>query len=279
MGAKNTYEQSDFLSTQKILNRKEVYPPVVGKISWNKHNIDDNYYFVSKGKESQTCVIYFHGGGFVSGPTIFHWNYTNKLRKRLKLPVYLPIYPKAPEHNFETAYEFLHKFYKQVLKTHPNNNFVFIGDSAGGNIALSFAMQLKEKKLKLPEKIILFSPCLDLTFSNKQIDEIEKQDLDPMLSKKGLKAMSKLWAGKDKKLSSWRLSPINGDLKSLKNILLFVGTHEILHPEAITLSSLAKTKNINLTFIEGQGLNHAWPLHPIKEAKKAFKQVRHFISK
>ena len=42
---------------------------------------------------------------------------------------------------------------------------IVAGDSAGGNLALSFVLKLKEQKRILPRGLILFSPWTDLTGS------------------------------------------------------------------------------------------------------------------
>ena len=44
-------------------------------------------------------------------------------------------------------------------------NVILAGDSAGGNLALSLALKLKEDGRILPKALVLFSPWTDLTLS------------------------------------------------------------------------------------------------------------------
>jgi acetyl esterase/lipase len=279
IGAKNLYQGKDFLHRQKKINEKIVNPPLTNVKMWNKYELNDFYYFYSKAKSQEQILIYFHGGAFVSGPNIFHWNYLKKLKKSTKLPIYFPIYPKAPNFNYEVAYKFIFEFYSHILKKHPNSQFVFMGDSAGGNIALSFALQLRDKDIKLPSKIILFSPCLDLTFSDEKINEMEKQNIDPLLATIGLKLMAAQWVRPSADFKNPIFSPINANFDDINNILLFVGTHEILYPEACKFNEKFKKENKHIVFVEKSYLLHAWPLHPIAEAKQALKIVKDFILK
>lgn len=271
VGAKKLYEHQSFLSRHEKENQKLVKPPIGQKSLWKKQDIGQFYYYHTKNK-SKTAVVYFHGGAFVSQPNIFHWNYLKKLKLKTKSKVYFPIYPKAPAFSYKISYAFLFEFYEQFLLKNKDKKIVFMGDSAGGNIALSFAEQLKAKNMRCPDKLVLFSPCLDLTLSNPQIDEIEKNDIDPMLSKKGLTLMYRAWA-KDETLTNPILSPMFGDFADIGEISLFVGTNEILYPEAKQFFEKCIQLGVQIKFYEKQEQNHAFPLHPIKEAKEAFEVV------
>lgn len=67
-----------------------------------------------------------------------------------------------------------------------------MGDSAGGQIALSFAEYLKaETTLPQPGHIVMLSPVLDGTLSNPDAKTYER--IDPMLGIEGSKYFIKLW--------------------------------------------------------------------------------------
>lgn len=72
------------------------------------------------------------------------------------------------------------------------NKFIVMGDSAGGQIALSFAEYLKaETTLPQPGHIVMLSPVLDGTLSNPDAKTYER--IDPMLGIEGSKYFIKLW--------------------------------------------------------------------------------------
>lgn len=275
VGAKKIFERPNCLALCKIKNTKKPLPPV-GQLSfWKEHSLNNFFYFEHKTKQKK-LIIYFHGGAFVTGPIFFHWSYLKKLSKKTGASVVLPIYPKAPNFSFEDCYNFLFDFYQLMTTKFAGCEISFVGDSAGGNIALSFAQQLKQKGVPPPKNIVLFSPCLDLTLSNPEIANLEKDNVDPMLSVKGLKSMYAAWA-KNEDLRNPVLSPLWGDFENIGRIMLFVGTDEILYPEAKAFQRLAKEKNIEIDFYEKEKMHHAFPLHPIKEAKEAFKIIQKIL--
>lgn len=224
--------------------------------------------FFLEGK-SKDVILYIPGGAFVSNPHILQWNFIFDIQNNTNCNMIVPIYPKAPTYTYKQTYKKLIPLYKSILDNQPNQ-INFMGDSAGGNIALSLAIQLREKQLKQPKNIILFSPCLDLTLSEPTIKDLEK--LDPMLAPQGLLTMYQAWAGKTK-LTNKILSPINASFKDLGKISLFVGTHEILLPEARNFYKKAQKQNLEINYYEKEGLNHVYPAHPIPEAKQAMKQI------
>lgn len=224
--------------------------------------------FFLEGK-SKDIILYIPGGAFVSNPHLLQWNFIFDIQNNTACNMIVPIYPKAPSNTYKQTYKKLIALYESILDKKPNN-ISFMGDSAGGNIALSLAIQLKEKNLKQPKNIVLFSPCLDLTLSDPAIKDFEK--LDPMLAPDGLLTMYQAWAGKTK-LTNKILSPINANLKGLGKISLFIGTHEILLPEARRFYEKTKKQNIQINYFEKEGLNHVYPAHPIPEAKQAIKQI------
>lgn len=162
------------------------------------------------------------------------------------------------------------------MEKYQDCEITFIGDSAGGNIALSFAEQLMQKNLPTPKNIVLFSPCLDLTLSNQEIEKMEKDNIDPMLSVKGLKLMYAVWA-RGENLKNPILSPFYGDYNSMGKIVIVVGTDEILFPEAKAFFAVAKERQIDIEFYAKEKMHHAFPLHPIKEAKEFFDIVKNML--
>lgn len=175
--------------------------------------------FFLEGK-SKDVILYIPGGAFVSNPHLLQWNFIFDIQNNTACNMIVPIYPKAPSNTYKQTYKKLIELYESILDKNPDS-ISFMGDSAGGNIALSLAIQLKEKNLKQPKNIVLFSPCLDLTLSDPAIKDFEK--LDPMLAPDGLLTMYQAWAGKTK-LTNKILSPINANLKGLGK------SHYLLEP-------------------------------------------------
>lgn len=234
-------------------------------------------FFIEKHKlnKSNSVVFYFHGGAFIGGITEAHWKFIDLIAAETGLPVVVPLYPKLPKYTSADANEGLIKLYKDIAKKKNIENIYFIGDSAGGNLALSLAKELRDHKLTQPKKLVLVSPWLDLTMKNKDISDYEKND--KLLGVYGLKKLGKLWAGK-KALTNPTVSPIFGTNEGLGEITIYASTNDILYPDVALYSEILTKENIKHNLIVKEGLSHGYVLHSTKEGKQARKEICNIIS-
>ena len=211
-------------------------------------------------------VVYLHGGGYVRQPRIYHWKYLNKLGSRVG-NVIVPIYPKAPNHHPDEAFEVLTKLYLELLDKY--DDVVLMGDSSGGGLALALLQHWGKLGYVQPRKTILFSPWVDLTLSNPEIEAYQK--VDPLISAASERIWAKVWA-QDLSLTDWRISPMFGPMDKLGKVILYSGDREILYPDLCKLYDLMQV-SCDVKFVVGRGMNHVYQVYPIPEARKAFKEV------
>ena len=114
------------------------------------------------------CVIYYHGGCFVSGGFATHDNQLRQLAWYSGCRVIAVQYRLAPEHTFpaahndaETGANIIWK-YAQKLGV-DRDNITLAGDSAGGHLALVTALRLKAARQWQPAQLMLIYPMLDAT--------------------------------------------------------------------------------------------------------------------
>lgn len=270
LNVKGYYENEKNIKKQAKINKKEVNPPVTHNRFWQKRKLGAFNYFESDTAEgSYKVLIYFHGGAFISQPNIFHWAFLKKVIKQTKTKVFFPIYPKAPVYTHLDAYKFLHDFLNIIKPKLEGKEIVFMGDSAGGNISLSFALQQTTFPIS---KNILLSPCLDLTLSNPEINKIEESGKDILLSKEGLLKSYEKWVGSSNP-NNPILSPINSNLENLPPTIVYVGTEEVLYPEALQFANHAKQLGKDIKLVVAEGQSHAYPLHPFKECRVAAQEI------
>lgn len=210
-------------------------------------------------------ILYLHGGSYLHDPDPHHFTFLNKLIKKTDIKVIFPVYPKAPRHDFLESYELITEFYEKS-----DEDFILMGDSAGGGLAFGLAMFFKEKGLRQPQGIITLSPWIDLTMENPEIETYQK--VDPWLRKVPGNPISKSWAnGRD--LKDPRLSPIFGDMTGLPPSLIFVGTREILYPDIAKFAEKLSDAGSNTDLVVKEGMNHVYPLFPIPEADEAIEEI------
>jgi acetyl esterase/lipase len=184
-------------------------------------------------------------------------------------------YPLAPEHHYRDTFEMVSGAYDLLIRQYPDDNFILMGDSAGGGLALAFAQKLiKEKHNKLPKKIVLLSPWLDLTMANPAIKKQEHSD--HILTVKMLQHAGMLYANGDQQ-DQYLLSPINGDLTNLPKTIVFYGTEELFYADCTKLKSMTGSNSHNFIFREYRKMQHDWAVFPIPESKQLVKEVCEFI--
>lgn len=221
-------------------------------------------YTVAPQAQSRGGMIYAHGGGWVNEIQPQHWQLVAQVAAEAHLTVTVPIYPLVP---FGTAGPVVGRIADLVLDSlERHGTSCLAGDSAGGQIALSAALLLRDRDQVVLPRTTLISPAVDLTFGNPQIAVV--QPSDPWLGTPGGRVFAEHWRG-DLPITDPLVSPLFGDLDGLGALTLFTGTHDILNPDARLLTEKATTAGVVVDLREEAGLVHVYPLTPTPEGRAA----------
>ena len=211
------------------------------------------FYVSPKDKQTDLNILYFHGGSYMAEATKEHWEFIQKLAIDTNTTVIMPDYPLAPKSNYKEVYNMVEPLYKEIISNIDTNNFIVMGDSAGGGLALGLLEKISIENIKVPDKIILISPWLDTRLENPKIDEVQKRD--KQLNKDTLKLAGISYSlGND----NYLVNPIDGDLSKLQNITIFIGTDDILNPDIHLLEEKAKEQGISIEIKEYENAGHIW---------------------
>lgn len=226
------------------------------------------YTVTPRGAEPRGNVIYVHGGSWVNEIVLQHWQLAGQLAADARTTVTVPIYPLVP---FGTAAEVVAAVVELAMTRVENHEPTCLaGDSAGGQIALSAVLALRdEHQVRLP-RTILIAPALDLSMSNPGIDRV--QPSDPWLAREGTSVFIDHWRA-ELPVSDPRVSPLAGELAGLGPLTVFSGTRDILNPDAHLLVDQARAAGVDVEFREGAGLLHVYPLLPTTEGRQARKLI------
>ncbi|HCN60936.1 MULTISPECIES: alpha/beta hydrolase fold domain-containing protein [Staphylococcaceae] len=235
------------------------------------------YIVNDKPNSKQKVVLYIHGGAWFKDPFKAHFEFVDKLATEIDAKVMMAIYPKTPHATYKETFDLLEEIYKNdILNNEDTSQIIIMGDSAGGQISLSFSQYIKTLGLAQPSNIVLISPILDATLSNPETYVYEK--IDPMLATLGSKYIIELWAG-DTPIDNWRISPMFGDLEGLGHITISIGTKEALYPDAVKFSNILNSKNIVHDFLPGLNLFHVHPILNIPERTQFLDQIKDIIER
>ena len=215
-------------------------------------------------------VFYFHGGGYVNQPNGLQTTMAARTAKETGCEVVLMVYPKLPVYDCQTCYKLCVEYYQNYLKNNDCGKIVFMGDSAGGGLALGLAEVLRDQGAVCPEELILISPGVDMTLTNPDIPNYVA--VDPMLGIDGVRRLGEVWAN-GLSTKDPRVSPIYGDLSGLGRVTLTAGTWEILYPDIMLFAEKLKQAGVDCNLIIGERMIHCYPICPIPEAKPVQKEI------
>jgi len=226
--------------------------------------------------KSDVVILYLHGGAYMGNISKQHWDLIEQLIYKTNASIVIPDYPLTPEASCKETYDFIDILYSKLITEYPAKRIIFMGDSAGGGLAFGFVQQLRNENKMQPNQIIIFSPWLDVTMNNPNIELIDKED--KILSIIGLRNAGHKYAGA-LDLKDYRASPIYGDLTGLCRISIFTGTKDILYADAIVCKQLMKDQQINFNYFEYPNMFHDWVIvTSLKESQNVISKVSFLVN-
>jgi len=213
-------------------------------------------------------VVYLHGGAWVNEVAVQHWHLVAQIAAEANTTVILPIYPLVPKGTALTVNDGVVDL--ALTAQRDFGSVALAGDSAGGQIAITAALTLRnEHQISLP-LTVLISPAVDPSMKNPQMDVV--QPSDPWLAKPGNVVFLKAWrAGIS--VDDPRVNALEADLRGLGPLLLFSGTRDILNPDARLLVDRARDAGVDVDYREIDGLLHVYPLTPTREGSEARRHI------
>ncbi len=221
------------------------------------------------------AILYCHGGGYTSGNLGYSKVLASKLTQCTGFDVLAFEYRLAPEFPSPAALDDAEAVWNYLmLLGYGAGDIVLAGDSAGGNLALSLCLRLRQSGRMLPGAMLLMSPWTDLTCSGASYEK--RKDLDPMLSGDYLRTVSKAYAdGLDP--ASPMLSPLFADFDDFPPTLIQVGSHEILFSDSERLCEKMKQAGVSCRLEVWEDMWHVFQMFPLRKSAHAMECMAHFL--
>jgi acetyl esterase/lipase len=140
-----------------------------------------------------------------------------------------------------------------------------IGNSAGGGLSLAAAQWLREAGHPQPSALILICPGVNGTFNQRTQACLAR---DVMQDVPGMIEAFRMYAG-HLDVTHPFVSPLNGNFDGLAPMLIFTGTHDLYHPDIVTLANKAARAGVPVEIHVRNGLQHNYPLLPTPEGREA----------
>ncbi|HEY6349884.1 MAG TPA: alpha/beta hydrolase [Candidatus Angelobacter sp.] len=224
-------------------------------------------------------LLHAHGGGTV----IFSMHLDRKalghIAKAAGARALVLDYRRSPEHKFPAQIEDMEKAYHWLLaKGIRAENIAVTGQSIGGNLAVSLAIELRNKQVAMPAAILSISGWYDMELKNDTIESNAKND--KLLSRRILEWFREAWLGGiDNAWNDPRVNLLYADLAGLPPMKVYYGDHELFVGEIVEFARRAKDAGVDVglhSVSEGQH-NFILGAGRVPEVDKAIKEMGQWL--
>lgn len=189
----------------------------------------------------QRAILCVHGGGYCVGSMHSHRKLFGHIAKALRSFALIIDYRRAPEHIFPAQVEDTLSAYEHLLdEGWAPENIILVGDSAGGCIAVSTLIALRDQGVPAPAGAICMSPWFDPKVTGKSA--AANANVDCFVKKEVLQSMALGALGAQGSLEDSRLNLLESDLSDLPPIYVQVGGSEVLLDDALRFKSVARNE-------------------------------------
>ncbi len=224
-----------------------------------------------------TVLLHLHGGAYVSGDLLQCRMFFSPICSEAKLAGVTFAYRLAPEHPYPAQLEDALAVYRMLLANGIQPERIgFIGESAGGNLALALAMKLRELGEPQPGCMCLLSPWTDLAQTGESYRTL--REVDATLDGDDLKKSAIEFAGGNEALlSDPAVSPIYADLSGLPRTQIHVGESELLLSDSETLAANMRRDGVAVSLVRWAGMPHVFQLYGFDESKASIRAIGAFV--
>ncbi|MBS1122664.1 MAG: 6-hexanolactone hydrolase [Deltaproteobacteria bacterium] len=224
-----------------------------------------------------TTLLYLPGGGYAFGSVRSYADFLARVSRASGARVLALEYPHAPEHRFPAAPEACLAAYRALVAegTRPED-IVLGGDSAGGGLALTILLALRDAHEAQPRGAVLISPWVDLSASQPSVTAHDRYDWG---DRAYLVHWASLYLGEADPRDP-RASPLFADLHGIAPLLIQVGSAELLFDEVTALARRAREAGVAVDLKTWDDMTHAWMLVPdvFPQATPALELVAQFLT-
>jgi len=224
------------------------------------------------GADSSRLLLLMHGGGFALGSSASHRKLAGHLAKACGVDAFVADFRLAPEHPYPAAVEDGLAIIDALVESGMSvSDITPVGDSAGGNLALSIVLRLMAANRELPSSVITMSPWLNMENTGATIETNDPTDF--LITREGLQANIDRYLGGQADPTDPLVNPLYADLTGFPRLYITAGSVESLFDDSARLHTLAEKCGVDVTFTVGEGQQHVFPFlagrHPVADEEIA----------
>jgi monoterpene epsilon-lactone hydrolase len=219
-------------------------------------------------------LLYLHGGGFVLGVTHLHLKMVAYLAEKMAVRALMVDYRLGPEYPFPAALDDCVAAYRWLLKQNIRaHNIVLAGDSAGGNLAITSLLKLRDSGDPLPAAAACLSPVADFSEHATPAQAF----VDPLIPSRVGEFYKNSYVGHHDPHDPL-LSPVYGDLHGLPPLLVHAGGDERLREDAMRITDMVKSVGVDVRLEIYPRMFHVWQIYlDLPQAVQSLDDIAQFL--
>lgn len=231
-------------------------------------------------------ILFFHGGGWVTGDVDFYIDACSIMALRLERRVISVDYRRAPEFKFpqgpEDCYEVAKQLYAGTLLSDVNpQNIILMGDSAGGNLAAVVSLMAKDRGDFSPTTQVLIYPATYNDHSPSScFDSVRENGEDYLLTSKDVDDYMELYCSSPEDLNNPYFAPLLApSLSQQPRTLVISAEYCPLRDEGETYAMRLAQEGNEAACYRMLDAVHGYLLHPLvfSFVRDTYRIIKHFL--
>lgn len=238
-------------------------------------------------QKSNKLLIFFHGGGWVTGNIDSYTTICSNMSKQTGCTVISVDYRLAPEHPFPEGLEDCYHVTRDIF-LNPDilgckqSDIILIGDSAGANFAAALSLMARDRGEFLPMRQILIYPATYFDHSdNSPFESIRENGTNYILTSKRIQDYWDLYISNEKdKYNPYAAPLLAENLFNQPKTLIITAEYDPLRDEGEAYGMRLKEYNNDVRIYRMEGAIHGFMSLPrgSENVIKCYKIINAFLN-
>lgn len=212
---------------------------------------------VPKACQEDRVLLCSHGGGYVTGSMYTHRKVYGHLAKAVGCRALIVHYGRAPENVHPGPVNDMARAYAWLLDQGIKPQHIALtGDSAGGALAVTTMLRVREQGLPLPAASMPLSPWLDMEASGGTF--VSNQERDVLVKREIIEGMAATFLGEKGNRKDKLANPLHADLHGLPPVYIQVGDYETLLDDSRSLAEALRRADVDVKLEEFPEMQHVF---------------------
>jgi acetyl esterase len=220
-------------------------------------------------------IVYFHGGGFVTGDLDSHDIVVRALARATRREVVSVHYRLAPEHRYPAAADDAIAVTKEIASG--GGDVVVCGDSAGGNLAAVAANACASVGLRLAGQVLVY-PATDFTIERSSCEQFKDVSL---LTRDAMRWFKAQYTPDPTSHSEPSCSPLlTASFDGVAPAYVLLARCDLLHDEGLAYHAKLQEAGVDATLDVVEGVSHSFfSMQGLSEAQDAVVRIAAWLER